>query len=325
MGLWVEEGGGRHGILCAGEEFEPLPALRGPTDLVRCHQEVSLRPQEGRGMMTYLRAKHRGEVKRQDATFDRLHRTHSKFIEFVEQKVEIGPTTRVVELGCGGGCFTAMLSERFRSYIEGWDMNRSFIAAARRRPPETRDNAGRRVFRRIGFFDGIPPDLCNSFDIAFFRETMMCVTGAIELLRWATQLLRENGSVAALEPDYGMTTIYPELPHWADFFAQYSHFCGAHDEDFLFGRSLLDVFQKADLKEISLLPFTELHTSLDPFALKHFLEVEARSIRQDMPHFVKETGYSADKVNKMLRAMKTLHRQPGAYVQTHMVGICGKL
>ncbi len=273
--------------------------------------------------MTYLRAEHEDEVRRQYTTFKRLINTNHAFLQFINDHA--GIRERILDLGCGMGCFTMLLAEQFGAKVEGWDVNDRFLTAARMTAKKNGLGSEKLQYRQIGFFDAVPPELVRSFDLISFREAIMCIDNPAQLLAWSKQLLTNNGYIAALEPDYGMTTIYPEIPHWQDFFSAYSQYSAAHGENFAFGRSLLDIFQKARLKDIAVSPLIEMHTGRDKIALKNFMDIEIQSINQDMDSFVSKTGYSRAKIDEVLNGMKYLHRYSGAYVQTHMVAICGKI
>lgn len=270
--------------------------------------------------MTYIRENDKNEVRRQRITFDRLSKTHCDFLNFVS--LHTSPARTILDLGCGMGNFTTLLAETYRSYVEGWDASQRFITAAQKISKTKRIKV---FFRKTNFFDDIPLDLKNKFDTVFFREAIMCVDKPINLLTWAKQLVTRNGSIAALEPDYGMTIIHPTIPLWNEFMQTYSRYCLLHGEHFSFGRSLPEIYLKAGMKDIAVLPISEIRTGLDNRALLDFMQIEVQSIKQDMESFVNEMGYGWKNVNALLKALNSLHRHSGAYVQTTMVAICGRV
>lgn len=265
----------------------------------------------------YLRAKFPDEIKRQIMTFLRLKNTHKSFFNFIEGIVNPNKNTKVVEIGCGCGIMTNEIWKRWNCKSEGWDSNKNFIDFARKNFPKSN-------FYVKYFFSKNTENLL--YDLIIFRETIMECKEPNDLIRWSLNFLKPGGYIAALEPDYGATIIYPEIPYWDEFMDSYSKFCKKYgDEDFFMGRKLINTFKRAGVEHIKIQPIIEVHSSLNSSQLKKFMNIEAMSIKSDMDLFIKNTGFDKKKATKIIRSLKLLYRHPGAYVQTTMVAICGQI
>jgi len=262
----------------------------------------------------YLRAKNPAEIERQLKTFSRLSKTHKSFFKFLRKHIKFNKNSKILEAGCGCGMFTNQIYSEFKSVVEGWDSNKKFINFANK-------NFKGPTFRIKKIMSKVSE---SDFDLVLFRETLMEFKDTVNVLKWASNLLKDKGWIAALEPDYGATIIYPEIKGWKKFIDNYSKFCKERGENFFIGRELVDIFTKAGLRSIKVKPLIEIHTSLDKKKLSNFIDIEIMSIQADMKDFLRITGFSRKLVDKIFQEMKELSNHPGVYVQTSMVAICGQ-
>jgi len=264
----------------------------------------------------YLRANSGAEATRQRRTFGRMLYSHEQFFRLVESRASISRDSSVLEMACGCGLMANEAQLRWGCRTEGWDNNASYIETARHNFPRIK-------FKKIGFMDNVPT--AKNIDLIIFREALMECQQPDKVLKWSAKLMGKGGWISALEPDYGATIMYPEMPCWQDFLEKYGRYCKNKGENFFMGRALLDSFQRAGLRKISVQPICEINTCLDPGKFSEFVEIEAFSIEADMAYFAKHLGLSTSHIKKTIDALRQLPKQKGAYLQTMMVAICGQV
>lgn len=263
----------------------------------------------------YLRAASPEEIKRQLRTFARMEATHAAFVSFLRETAKPRKGSRVLELGCGCGMMADRLRQEFSAAAAGWDANPDYIAYAARAYPRTAYAAA----------DLLSAPARAGFDLILFRETLMEFPSPAAVLKRNLGRLKRGGWFAALEPDYGATVIYPEVPGWRDFVDRYARFCAAAgNEDFFAGRKLPGAFLAAGLRNIAVRPLVETHSFLDRPALREFLGAEIMSIKADAPLLTGKRVFSAAALAAVLKGLAAAARAPGAYVQTSMVAVCGQ-
>ncbi|MDA8243747.1 MAG: class I SAM-dependent methyltransferase [Elusimicrobia bacterium] len=265
--------------------------------------------------MTYLRGAAPNEADRQTRTFRRFSASHNAFFAFIEERFGGSCPERVLELGCGTGEMAEAMRRRWDCAAEGWDASEEYLSAGRRAYPEV-------IFRRVPF--GRRPLPKERFGLVIFREALMEHGRPADLLSWAARLLRKDGLIAALEPDYSGTMIYPEIPGWDEFLEKYRKYCLSKGEDFRAGRALLFNFLKAGLRGVQVRPVAETHTSLDSRKLRDFMEIEAFSVGEDLRLFGKDMGVSRKAAAALVKALREIPSIKGAYVQTAMMAACGR-
>lgn len=262
----------------------------------------------------YLRAASPEEIRRQLRTFARMEHTHAAFVSFLRETAKPRRGSRILELGCGCGMMADRLRQEFSAAAAGWDANPDYIAYAARAYPRTAYAAA----------DLLSAPARAEFDLILFRETLMEFPSPAAVLKRNLGRLKRGGWFAALEPDYGATVIYPEVPGWRAFVDKYARFCAsAGDEDFFAGRKLPGAFRAAGLRNIAVRPLVETHSFLRRAALREFLGAEIMSIKADAP-FLTGRAFSAAGLAAVLKGLAAVARAPGAYVQTSMVAVCGQ-
>ncbi len=264
----------------------------------------------------YIRAASPAEIQRQVKTFNRLKHSHAQFFDFLRRVIRPSKKIRVLEMGCGCGMLADMARTELSAKAAGWDSNPEYIRFASSAFRQTSFDA--RSFM-------CPPCTGDKFDIVLFREAIMECREPAAILKWSKKFIKPGGWAAALEPDYGATIIYPEVPGWCEFLYRYAAICAKDgDEDFFAGRKLLDSFSRAGFKGLAVQPITEVRSALCARELKEFIGAEIMSISADIPFLSGKTGFSRAELKKMLKGLKAVIASPGAYVQTTMIAVCGR-
>ncbi len=151
------------------------------------------------------------ESRAKDKVFTRL------FDKYAD-RINPGPSGRVLEVGCGTGAATRALAHRgvFSGKAVGVDQSVHFIQAARQFALD--EGIARKVDFHVGDAHGLDfPD--GSFDAVFAHTLISHVTDPAAVLREMVRVLRPGGTLAIFDGDYAsMTYGHPdhELGHKMD-------------------------------------------------------------------------------------------------------------
>jgi ubiquinone/menaquinone biosynthesis C-methylase UbiE len=128
--------------------------------------------------------------------------------EIMLDRIGVGEGWRCLDIGCGPGGITGLLSQRAgrSGRVLGLDMNADFIAHARSRAPANVE------FRQGDAFQAELP--AGSFDLVHMRFVASTAGDSDRLLREAVRLARPGGIVAFQEPDADTYNCYPPHPAW---------------------------------------------------------------------------------------------------------------
>lgn len=112
----------------------------------------------------------------------------------------------MLDLGCGWGLTTADIAERSDANVIGMDVSLAIIEHARVNLPE-------RLSDRVQFLQNSPdrielPD--QSVDIVFTQCAMMWMADVQKVIGECQRVLKPNGRLAMIEPDYGGMMEWPE-------------------------------------------------------------------------------------------------------------------
>lgn len=121
---------------------------------------------------------------------------------------EIGPTDRVLDVGCGPGKYTLALARRGLQ-VEGMDLTPGLIDELRSvdHPPPA----------HLGDLAAPPPELLGSFDVVLGFFVLHHIADLPAALAGARSLLRPGGRAAFLEPNplfpgyYAQVTLTPGM------------------------------------------------------------------------------------------------------------------
>jgi SAM-dependent methyltransferase len=120
---------------------------------------------------------------------------------YLFSRLRLGPSARVLEVGCGTGAITATLHAYTQSYIFGLDLNPSFLKVARAEDPASHFSAGNALHL---------PFPTDRFDAVVCHYFLLWVTNPETAINEMVRVCVPGGAVLALaEPDYGGRVDYP--------------------------------------------------------------------------------------------------------------------
>jgi ubiquinone/menaquinone biosynthesis C-methylase UbiE len=159
------------------------------------------------------------------------------------ETISLPAGSTILDLGCGLGETTEMLSKRFPgTHLTGLDQNETLIQAAR----ETKIKPG----SYMQFIEGNAlhlPFEDNSFDFVFTRYLLHHIPDAMAVLEEMKRVCKTGGIVFAQEPDVNSLQSYPE--NWA--YPKMKEFVNLLFADALIGRKLFSFFRSLQLKKIA--------------------------------------------------------------------------
>jgi SAM-dependent methyltransferase len=122
--------------------------------------------------------------------------------------IGVKPRWACLDIGCGPGGITSLLSERVgpSGRVVGLDRDPEFLAYARADAPPNVE------FRQGNAFDADLP--AGSFDLVHMRFVASTAGNPKRLLQEAIRLARRGGIVALQEPDGSTLHCYPPHPAW---------------------------------------------------------------------------------------------------------------
>lgn len=159
------------------------------------------------------------------------------------ETISLEKGSEVLDLGCGLGQTTLLLSRRFPgTHIAGVDQDDALIAEAiatnTRSDSDIRFIAGNAL--HLPFAD-------NSFDFVFTRYLLHHVPGSTAVLKEMKRVCKSGGIVFAQEPDINFKQSYPES--WA--YPKLNEFANKLFADALIGRKLISYFRALKMEKIA--------------------------------------------------------------------------
>ena len=264
-------------------------------------------------MSSYLRKGPR-EIARQGQAYAAYAVSLSPILE----RMPFRPGDRVLEVGCGAGAFTRDLATRYpETEFVGWDLDRDFIASAQR------------TARRAGL-DNVTHEAVSGrqkprplFSHVVCRDFLLMQTepaiGIRQLARWC----RKGGSLVALEFDYGLSALVPNVPDHDELAQAYNSWARrAGPEDYTMGRQLFTHFTRAGLRVFELLPVLCAFRG-GTKEIQGPLRAEIASFRVDKPRLIKEAGVSGAQIDRYVRALRAHARNPESLVLLSAFGVMG--
>jgi SAM-dependent methyltransferase len=164
-------------------------------------------------------------------------------------RIGVGPGWTCLDIGCGPGGITPLLSERVgaRGRVVGLDMNERFLEHARAKA------LGNVEFRRGDAYGSNLPDA--TFDLVHMRFVASTAGDPERLLAEALRLTRPNGIVALQEPDAGTLHCYPPHPAWDRLKAALLGAFTGVGADLQLARRLYLLARQAGLTDVQFRPF----------------------------------------------------------------------
>ena len=150
-------------------------------------------------------------IERREGELERLHIQAAALAPdcaVMLDRIGVGPGWRCLDLGCGPGGITALLSERVGASgrVVGLDADAAFIAHARRGAPANVEFVLGNAYR-----SELPG---GGFDLVHSRFVASTAGDPDALLKEGIRLARPGGMVALQEPDMASLNCYPPHPAW---------------------------------------------------------------------------------------------------------------
>jgi SAM-dependent methyltransferase len=176
------------------------------------------------------------------------------------EKIGVGEGWRCLDLGCGPGGITALLSARVgaRGHVVGLDADPVFIDHARR------NAAANTEFVQGDAYGAALP--AGSFDLVHLRFVASTAGAPQRLLREAIRLAKPGAIVALQEPDMATLNCYPPHPAWDALRAALIGAFAAVGSNISLGRELFTLARSAGLGEVQYRPFLVGVRCGDPIA-----------------------------------------------------------
>jgi ubiquinone/menaquinone biosynthesis C-methylase UbiE len=186
-------------------------------------------------------------------------------------RIGVGAGWRCLDIGCGPGGITGLLSERVgpTGRVVGLDMDEQFLAHARAHAPVN-------VEFRHG--DAYGSDLpAGTFDLVHLRFIASTAGDPEHLIREAMRLTRVGGVVALQEPDASTLNCHPPHPAWERLkTALLGAFAGV-GADLTLARALYALARQAGLADVQYRPFLIGVRASDPMV--DYLPATVESLR----------------------------------------------
>lgn len=186
-------------------------------------------------------------------------------------RIGVGLGWRCLDIGCGPGGITGLLSERVGPLgrVVGLDMNEQFLAHARSGAP-----ANVEFLRGDAYGSELP---ASSFDLVHLRFVASTAGDPERLIREAMRLARIGGVVALQEPDASTLNCHPPHPAWECLKAALLGAFAGVGADLTLARSLYALARQAGLADVQYRPFLIGVRSTDPMV--DYLPATVESLR----------------------------------------------
>lgn len=224
------------------------------------------------------------------------------------ERIAVGPGWRCLDLGCGPGGITGLLSARVGAggHVLGLDANPGFLDHARRLAPPNVE------FRQGNAYGSDLPG--GSFDLVHLRFVASTAGDPAALLREAIRLARPGGVVALQEPDMATLNCYPPHPAWDELRAALIGAFAAVGSDINLGRELFARARAAGLAEVQYRPFLIGVRAGDPIA--DYLPATVESLRGTI---LGHRLMTEDALDAALAACRTHLADPGTVFTMYTV------
>ncbi len=224
------------------------------------------------------------------------------------ERIGVGEGWTCLDLGCGPGGITALLSERAGTTgrVVGLDADAVFLEQARRQAAPN-----------VAFVTGNAYDTgltSHAFDLVHMRFVGSTAGRPEVLLKEAIRLARRGGVVAMQEPDMATLTCHPPHPAWE---ALRSALIGAFasvDADINLARRLYALMRGAGLLDVQYRPFLLGVRSTDPWV--DYLPSTVESLRRTI---VERNLMSESELTVALADCRAHLRDPDVVFTTYTV------
>ena len=167
-------------------------------------------------------------------------------------RLDIGPGSRAIDLGCGLEGVLGLLSERVGApgRVVGVEKSPHFAALARKFVAE-HELANVEVLETDAKQTGLPR---NSFDVAHARLVLVNVPEPERVVEEMVALVRPGGMIASHEADYLPHLCDPPLRAWDRLFEAFDRYSRANDIDLFIGRKTHRLFRDVGIVDIQVNP-----------------------------------------------------------------------
>lgn len=223
-------------------------------------------------------------------------------------RIGLGPGWRCLDLGCGPGGITALLSERVGASgrVIGLDADPVFVADARRGAPANVEFVLGNAYR-----SELPG---GGFDLVHMRFVASTAGDPDTLLKEAIRLARPGGTVALQEPDMASLNCYPPYPAWERLKAAMQGAFTNVGSDICLAQRLFGVARRAGLADVQYRPFLLGVRAGDPFV--DYLPATVESLRRTI---IERGGITAGELDAALADCRAHLRDPGTVFTTYTV------
>jgi len=200
-------------------------------------------------------------IERRQGEIERLHIQSAAMAPdcaLMLERIGVKPGWRCLDLGCGPGGITALMSARVGAAgrVIGLDADPVFLDHARRHAPAN-----------VEFIQGdaYNPDLPEaSFDLVHLRFLASTAGSPETLIAAAMRLTRPGGVVALQDPDMAGLNCHPPHPAWDHLKAALEAAFASVGAEISLGRRLYALLRAAGLEEVQYRPFLVGVRAVDP-------------------------------------------------------------
>jgi SAM-dependent methyltransferase len=223
-------------------------------------------------------------------------------------RIGVGAGWTCLDLGCGPGGITALLSERVGATgrVVGLDANVEFLEHARSRAAANTEFVAGDAYRT-----GLPT---STFDLVHMRFIGSTAGKPEALLQEAIRLARPGGTVAMQEPDMATLVCQPPHPAWDRLRSALVGAFASVDADICLARQLYGLLRAAGLAEVQYRPFLLGIRASDPMI--DYLPSTVESLRRTI---VARGLMSEAELTTALAECRAHLRQPDVAFTTYMV------
>jgi len=174
------------------------------------------------------------------------------------EQIGVGEGWTCLDLGCGPGGITELLSERVGTSgrVVGLDMNAKFLEHARATAPNNVE-----FVLGDAYGSELPGE---SFDLVHMRFVASTAGAPERLLQEAKRLAKQGGTIALEEPDGTSLNCYPPHPAWDKLKKAFLGAFSCVGADLELARRLYYVVRQAGLSDVQFRPFIVGVRSMDP-------------------------------------------------------------
>ena len=223
-------------------------------------------------------------------------------------RIGVGPGWHCLDLGCGPGGITGLMSERVgpSGRVVGLDADPVFVEHARRQAPATLEFVVGNAYR-----SNLPT---GGFDLVHMRFVASTAGEPEALLSEAIRLARPGGTVALQEPDMATLNCYPPHPAWDRLRSALVGAFASVGADISLARRLFGLARQAGLEDVQYRPFLLGVRSTDPMV--DYLPSTVASLRRTI---IDRGLMAAGELDTAIAECRAHLRDPGTVFTTYTV------